>query len=323
MQIVFIVTSVLQTRRMDILVICAISVLITIAECFRPPVTGRCVYTREFKMNGAECSWLNLETIPALNTNIEILVASSNRIRELTNDSLKNYSSLRYLYLANNFITRIEPEVFSPLTELEVLDLSTNGIRQLPSDLPSPLRRLYLSENPLENFSLSSAYNLQFLTLANCQLKQLPSIGVLPSLEDLNLTGNPLTDLTPKDLAPFCRLRTLHLPETLYQQPDYECECHKLLTWTTQRYINLGNYTCVKLADPDEAGCDTNTTTELREWKDCLTHQPHTAATRNFLFLAFISSLIIAVVVLGCWWHRRKRKTPARVQKKPVSTLIT
>ena len=72
-------------------------------------------------------------------------------------------------------------------------------------------------------------------------------MGVLPSLEVLNLTGNPLTELTPKDLAPLCRLKQLHLPETLYQQPDNECECHRLLTWTSQRYIDLGSYTCVKL----------------------------------------------------------------------------
>lgn len=276
-------------------------------------------------MYGAECSWLNLEQIPStLNKNTEILVASSNRIRELTSDSLKNYGSLKFLYLDNNFITDIHPDAFLPLTELEVLDLSTNHIRQLPPTLPSPLRRLYLSNNPMENLTLPSAYNLQYLSLGNCQLKKMPPLGVLPSLEELNLTANPLTELTPKDMAPFCRLRKLHLPETLYQQPDYECECHRLLTWTSQRYIDIGNYTCVKLADPDEAGCDTNTTTELRLWKECLVLQIPTAATRNFLFLAFVTSLIIAVVVLGCWWHRRKsKKTPVRPQKKPVSTLIT
>lgn len=174
-------------------------------------------------------------------------MASSNRIRELSSDSFTNYDSLRFLYLDNNFITEIGPDVLSPLTELEALDLSINHIRQLPPNLPTPLRRLYLSGNPMEDLTLPSAYNLEYLSLHKCRLKKLPSLGVLPSLQELNLTANPLTNLTPKDIAPFCRLKKLHLPETLYQQPDNECECHRLLTWTSQRYIDLGNYTCVKL----------------------------------------------------------------------------
>lgn len=171
-----------------------------------------------------------------------------NRIRgELTGDSVKNYGDLKFLYLGDNFITTIQPDVFSELTDLEVLDLSTNHIQQLPPNLPSLLRRLYLSGNPVENLTLPSAYNLQYLSLHKCKLKKLPPLGVLPSLEELNITANPLIELTPKDLAHMCRLKRLYLPETLYQQPGYECECHRLLTWTSQRYIDTGNYTCVKL----------------------------------------------------------------------------
>lgn len=167
-------------------------------------------------------------------------------MRELTSDSFENYSSLKYLYLANNFIIKLAPDVFSPLTDLEVLDLNHNFIKALPP-VPEPLRRLYLDQNLIDNLTFPSAYNLQYLSLSMCELKKLPPHGMLPSLEELNITQNPLTELTPKDLAPLCRLKTLHLPTTLYQQPNYECDCHRLLTWTSQLYIDVGNFTCVKL----------------------------------------------------------------------------
>lgn len=59
-----------------------------------------------------------------------------------------------------------------------------NGVRSLPADLPLPLRTLRLGKNlDLQNISLGAAFNLNFLNLAECELKVLPSFGMLPNLK--------------------------------------------------------------------------------------------------------------------------------------------
>ncbi|KAG8297026.1 hypothetical protein J6590_044680 [Homalodisca vitripennis] len=213
----------------------------------------RCTYSKELKMMGANCYELNFEEIPkTLNKDIEFLYMGKNRIRTLTNSSLQEYTSLRYLYLGDNFIQKIETGAFSELEDLEVLDLSRNALISLPTDLPLPLRKLYLADNQfLRNLSLSAAFNLNFLNIAKCDLKKIPAIGMLPNLQVLNVSDNPLQSVTPADLAPLCRLEVLHLPPSLYSQMDDEtlCQCHRLLTWTTQRYIKLPAFNCTPLRE--------------------------------------------------------------------------
>lgn len=51
----------------------------------------------------------------------QVLYAEKNRIRTIKNSSLSQYTSLRFLYLGNNFISKIEPGAFSELDELEVV----------------------------------------------------------------------------------------------------------------------------------------------------------------------------------------------------------
>lgn len=82
----------------------------------------------------------------------QVLDASVNRIRILKNNSFTTYTSLKFLYLNDNSITIIETGAFIPLEELEVLDLSLNAIRDLPAMMPSTLRKIYISENPLVCF---------------------------------------------------------------------------------------------------------------------------------------------------------------------------
>lgn len=115
---------------------------------------------------------------------VQILHAEYNRIRILTNSSLRDYTSLKYLYLQENFINKIEEGAFSELDELEVLDLTWNGVLVMPSTLPLSLRKLSLTRNiGLQNMSLSAAFNLNYLSLALCDLKHLPPLGTLPNLK--------------------------------------------------------------------------------------------------------------------------------------------
>ncbi|XP_046682174.1 decorin [Homalodisca vitripennis] len=293
----------------------------------------RCTYSKELKMMGANCYELNFEEIPkTLNKDIEFLYMGKNRIRTLTNSSLQEYTSLRYLYLGDNFIQKIETGAFSELEDLEVLDLSRNALISLPTDLPLPLRKLYLADNQfLRNLSLSAAFNLNFLNIAKCDLKKIPAIGMLPNLQVLNVSDNPLQSVTPADLAPLCRLEVLHLPPSLYSQMDDEtlCQCHRLLTWTTQRYIKLPAFNCTPLRDPDAAGCDTDLSEEIKMYKSCLVATPATT-TRHLLLAVLAGALLLAVVVIVCWWRKgRTKKNSVQDQKrtdkntKVADTLIT
>jgi len=310
---------------MDILSLCV--VLTAVLALLTPSSVsgdGKCTYTREFKMLGANCFNQNFEEIPLnLNKDIEILYAARNRIRSITNSSLRDYSALKLLYLGDNFITKIEPGAFSELSDLEVLDLSRNAFHTLPSDLPLPLRKLYLADvKELHNLTLTAAFNLAYLNLANCDRQQFPTLGTLPNLKELNLTGNPLTAVTPADLAPLCRLEKLHLPPSLYRQPGVaaQCQCHRLLTWTTQRYISLPGFNCTTLDDPDAAACDMDLSEEMKIYKSCLVAVP-ASTTRHLLIAVLVGALLTAVVVVLCWWRKgRRKKNSVQDQKRTEKT---
>ncbi|XP_054275816.1 decorin-like [Macrosteles quadrilineatus] len=321
---------------MDILLSC---VLLAAVIALQGPVAvvgdGKCTYTREFKMLGANCFNQNFEEIPQnLNKDIEILYAAKNRIRKITNSSLRDYTSLKLLYLGDNLITKIEPGAFSELTDLEVLDLSLNAVHTLPTDLPLPLRKLYLADNiVLQNISLTAAFNLAYLNMAGCELRHFPSLGTLPNLKELNLTSNPLESVTPADLAPLCRLEKLYLPPTLYHLPGVttQCQCHRLLTWTSQRYIALPGFNCTALDDPDAAACNVDMTEEMKIFKTCLVATP-ASTTRYLLIGVLIGALVAAFVIVVCWWRKsRRKKNSVQDQKrsektknaKSVDTLIT
>ncbi|XP_052472667.1 leucine-rich repeat-containing protein 52-like [Carassius gibelio] len=82
-------------------------------------------------------------------------------------------SLLRELYLGHNRLTSLPADFLAKAYSLEVLDLGVNHLRHLP-----------------EQF-LQSSNNLRALTLGWNQLSALPHSVLKPSLERLELTGNP------------------------------------------------------------------------------------------------------------------------------------
>ncbi|XP_039286581.1 decorin isoform X2 [Nilaparvata lugens] len=283
----------------------------------------------QFKRMTADCKDLKLNQIPMnLNHGIEILMASENRIRELKNETLEAYPNLELLYLSNNFINYVEPAAFRAVPKLEVLDLGLNGIRTLPLELPLPLRKLYLNGNrDLEKITLTSAYNLQYLSLAECHLSQMPDIGELPHLTELNLTDNPLTKITARQIAPLCRLNKLHTPDILYTQHKDSCECHEFQHWVkkfkiaTTAPIECSNFSEVKLEL-----CLSANRTELYEIRNtCLDRKPPLNLTSpEILSTAGCALLVVILVILCCLWRRSRRKqnTVRDNQKKQKVTTV-
>ncbi|XP_066907060.1 leucine-rich repeat-containing protein 4C [Halyomorpha halys] len=296
---------------MDIEIICfAILMFLVNTHGGRSPPEGRCRLTTVFRMLGADCSNINLVNIPNQTKSIEVLDASVNRIRILKNNSFTTYSSLKFLYLNDNSITIIEAGAFIPLEELEVLDLSLNAIRDLPAMMPSTLRRIYISENPLESIPLGAAVALTYVNLSSCRLTELPHIGELPMLVELNISSNPLINLTVNNLASFCHLETLRLPHELLESKYISsCDCVRVKRWTIEHSILvIPNFNCTVF--DDEAACINNSTDEARTFAACqMALQQHYASHWTAMACG-IGIIIICAVVLTIVWRRRRRPSP-------------
>lgn len=145
-------------------------------------------------------------------------------------------------------IQNIEEGTFSELANLEVgclwkqlnplninlfqaLDLSNNALNTIPLELfhLPLLRNLYVAYNNLANLeedllTLEKPIRapLQILSLAECWLKRLPNFGILPDLWQLNISSNPMTDLTVDQFSPMCNLRSLDLNAT--HVPTCSCQ---------------------------------------------------------------------------------------------------
>lgn len=128
-------------------------------------------------------------------------------------------------------ILKVERGTFSQLTQLETLDLSSNGLRIVPSEIFSLplLRKLYLADNELKNEGFMSIAKpvtapLTYLNIAATEIDMIPDFGILPELLILNVSSNLLKKLTPEQFAPLCQIKFVDLNQTNVGA----CECRKI-----------------------------------------------------------------------------------------------
>ena len=182
---------------------------------------------------------------PLTNANLvglQVLDARENRIRELRNDTLSPYTSLKYLYLLDNFVQFIAENAFEPTYYLEVLDLSKNGLLELPRSLfqLTALRNLYLNDNKLKDsvFNISGIRSpLAWLHLSNNRLTQLPRLSPLATLTILNVSHNEIQRISTEDIAPLCSLQVLDLRGNPIVFDQSNCECYEFQQWINFRKI--------------------------------------------------------------------------------------
>ena len=155
---------------------------------------------------------MSLESIPK---SVKILKLSSNKFASLTTKC--DYSNIVEAYLDNNDIEKFYTNKECKATELQVLDLSFNliknfneihwnpfsklktlkmdncNLKQAPSfaDLPS-LETVYLSHNNMETINKIEHEKLKNLDLSFNKLKDFSLIGKIPNLEILNFQNNEL-----------------------------------------------------------------------------------------------------------------------------------
>lgn len=173
-----------------------------------------------------------------------------NRIRDLTESSFSRYTSLRFLYIGDNLINILDENVFGILQDLEVIDLSLNGLRKIPADLmnlPS-LRKIDFSQNRLETDDpdiykgVSTSFSVQVLNLAKNKLRQMPQLWMFPHIKYLNVSKNELTTISVTNLATMCVLRELDVaynPRLFTTSGNDACDCHLFKYWLEEYDITL------------------------------------------------------------------------------------
>lgn len=141
-------------------------------------------------------------------------------------DSLWNLRHLRNLFLGYNQLTDLQ-EGISNLKHLRILDLKDNKLERIPDGIGSlsKLKILHLSRNKITTVpdSLKNLSCLQELVLADNKIKSFSDtfFEFLFKVEELNLAGNQLTHL-PESIGNLSQLKQLnllnnqltHLPES-------------------------------------------------------------------------------------------------------------
>jgi Leucine-rich repeat (LRR) protein len=132
--------------------------------------------------------------------------------------------NLRTLDLGHNALRSV-PDL-SALERLEILYLHENALTALPK-LPSSLRYLNISENPLRSVVLGEQRRLIELRMLDLGLTAFPDVA-LPALRELHLRRNAFTQV-PEVVRTFTELRLLDLrANALTSVPDWIAELPRL-----------------------------------------------------------------------------------------------
>ncbi|XP_066581469.1 leucine-rich repeat-containing protein let-4-like [Prorops nasuta] len=292
----------------------------------------RCRYSKAYSMLQVNCSNLEWSEIsPNLRTDIQILDASVNRLRDLNSESLSRYKSLAYLYLADNFIQNIDEYGLKQLHYLQVLDLTKNGCDDLPPvlfQLPY-LRKLYLAHNKLTDsiLNVETKSPLTFMDLSKNKLTKIPEMSPIPTLQHLNLSGNHIVSVTEKELAFFCNLKTLDLTKNPIKFNDDNCECQTFNTWIRERNIRLmPNITCNNAAPQCNLVKFSNSTvTVYQECENVLRVKAEVEQARSMWILVACcvsGFLLLNFIILYCV-HKRNRRNKKKRQKEKEEQSLT
>ncbi|XP_010019888.1 PREDICTED: leucine-rich repeat-containing protein 4, partial [Nestor notabilis] len=135
---------------------------------------------------------------------LEVLQLGRNAIRQIEVGAFNGLASLNTLELFDNWLTVIPSGAFEYLSKLRELWLRNNPIESIPSyafnRVPS-LMRLDLGElKKLEYISegaFEGLYNLKYLNLGMCNIKDMPNLTPLVGLEELEMSGNNFPEIKP------------------------------------------------------------------------------------------------------------------------------
>ncbi|KAM6979577.1 extracellular matrix protein 2 [Aplochiton taeniatus] len=143
-----------------------------------------------------------LEEIPAdLPSTLQEVKINENHLTGLQDNSFLGLSSLVILELEGNMLAEgnVDPQAFSPLTQLSYLRLGRNHFRTVPQGLPPSLLELYLENNLIEEISDSVFNQTTDLNVICLRHNRLEESRIAPlawinhrNLESIDLSYNQL-----------------------------------------------------------------------------------------------------------------------------------
>ncbi|XP_017320654.1 leucine-rich repeat-containing protein 4.2 [Ictalurus punctatus] len=177
---------------------------------------------------------------PGIPTNTRHLNLMENSIEVIHADTFRHLHHLEVLQLGRNSIRQIEVGAFNGLTNLNTLELFDNRLTVIPSgafEYLSKLRELWLRNNPIESIpsyafnrvpslmrldlgelkklqyisegAFEGLYNLKYLNLGMCNLREMPVLSPLVGLEELEMSENYFPDIKPGSFRGLKSLKKL------------------------------------------------------------------------------------------------------------------
>ena len=142
----------------------------------------------------------------ANSTKLIVFWAWNNKINDIS--ALENLINLQDVLLIKNNITGIKG--IEKLDKIIKLDLSNNKIKNIDALENSPIYKLYLDDNEIQDISvLSTCNNLRELQLSKNKISDISSLSGLHNLGYLTLDNNEISDISP--LTGLQNLRSLYL----------------------------------------------------------------------------------------------------------------
>ncbi|XP_026547968.1 leucine-rich repeat-containing protein 4 [Notechis scutatus] len=168
------------------------------------------------------------EVPPGIPSGTRYLNLMENSIKVIQADTFRHLHHLEVLQLGRNAIRQIEVGAFNGLASLNTLELFDNWLTVVPSgafEYLSKLRELWLRNNPIESISsyafnrvpslmrldlgelkklkyisegaFEGLYNLKYLNLGMCAIREMPNLSPLVGLEELEMSGNTFPAIKP------------------------------------------------------------------------------------------------------------------------------
>lgn len=206
---------------------------------------GRLPHLTTLKLDYNRIAALSGDILRSIAERVTSLDISKNVVRELPPDTFQYFQHLQHLDLRRNLISTINKEAFNGLEEtLLTLKLSQNRIASIVEQPLSllKLQTLDLSDNYLNEFNRNA-------------------FSLLPELEHLNISGNPLTNVHPSLLHKLIKLKTIDMTRTklklltvdfFIKSPDIEnvyLNDNDLTEIVDSSFMNLKNLTVVDLSN--------------------------------------------------------------------------
>uniref|UniRef100_A0A5F9CEP2 Leucine rich repeat containing 4 n=1 Tax=Oryctolagus cuniculus TaxID=9986 RepID=A0A5F9CEP2_RABIT len=218
--------------------LCSIAAAASAGPQNRPSV---CSCSNQFSK--VVCTRRGLSEVPqGIPSNTRFLNLMENNIQMIQADTFRHLHHLEVLQLGRNSIRQIEVGAFNGLASLNTLELFDNWLTVIPSgafEYLSKLRELWLRNqpNPIESIpsclstecpslmrldlgelkkleyisegAFEGLFNLKYLNLGMCNIKDMPNLTPLVGLEELEMSGNHFPEIRPGSFHGLSSLKKL------------------------------------------------------------------------------------------------------------------